>query len=115
MTQYVGKPIRRSEDARLLTGQALFVDDVHLPNMAHVAFLRSPYAHARITGIDTSAAEALPGVIAVHTAESFSATTGNKGRFSSPPRQSSVLHFTNGPNRSWPGIRPVTSASPSLP
>jgi carbon-monoxide dehydrogenase large subunit len=71
MTQFVGKPIPRSEDARLLTGQALFVDDVHLPNMAHVAFLRSPYAHARITSIETSAAEALPGVIAVHTAESL--------------------------------------------
>jgi carbon-monoxide dehydrogenase large subunit len=71
MTQFVGKPIPRSEDARLLTGQALFVDDVHLPNMAHVAFLRSPYAHAHITGVDTSAAEALPGVIAVHTAESL--------------------------------------------
>jgi carbon-monoxide dehydrogenase large subunit len=71
MSQFIGKPIPRSEDARLLTGQALFVDDVHLPNMAFVAFLRSPYAHARITGIDTSAAEALDGVIAVHTAESL--------------------------------------------
>ena len=71
MTKYVGKPFPRSEDARLLTGQALFVDDVHLPNMAHVAFLRSPYAHARIISIDTSAAEELPGVIAVHTAESL--------------------------------------------
>ena len=71
MTQYVGKRIPRSEDARLLTGQALFVDDVHLPKMAHVAFLRSPYAHARITSIDTAAAEDLPGVIAVHTAESL--------------------------------------------
>jgi len=71
MTKYVGKPFPRNEDARLLTGQALFVDDVHLPNMAHVAFLRSPYAHARIVSIDTSAAEELPGVIAVHTAESL--------------------------------------------
>lgn len=71
MSQFVGKPIQRSEDARLLTGQALFVDDVHLPRMAHVAFLRSPYAHARINGIDTSAAEELEGVIAVHTAESL--------------------------------------------
>ncbi|TFH36279.1 MAG: xanthine dehydrogenase family protein molybdopterin-binding subunit [Anaerolineales bacterium] len=71
MTKYVGKAIPRSEDARLLTGQALFVDDVHLPAMAHVAFLRSPYAHARITSIDTAAAEELPGVLAVHTAETL--------------------------------------------
>jgi CO/xanthine dehydrogenase Mo-binding subunit len=71
MSKYVGKPIPRSEDARLLTGQALFVDDVHLPNMAHVAFLRSPYAHARILNIDTSAAEELEGVIAIHTAETL--------------------------------------------
>ena len=47
------------------------MDDVHLPNMAHVAFLRSPYAHARIKDIDTSGAEDLAGVVAVHTAESL--------------------------------------------
>ena len=71
MGQYIGKRIPRNEDARLLTGQALFVDDVHLPNMAHVAFLRSPYAHARIKAIDVSAALEVPGVIAIHTAESL--------------------------------------------
>jgi CO/xanthine dehydrogenase Mo-binding subunit len=46
-TRFFGEPIKRNEDPRLLTGQALFVDDVHLPNMAHAAFVRSPYAHAR--------------------------------------------------------------------
>ncbi len=71
MGKYIGKRIPRNEDARLLTGQALFVDDVHLPNMAHVAFLRSPYAHARIKAIDISAALEVPGVIAIHTAESL--------------------------------------------
>ncbi|MCP5101525.1 MAG: xanthine dehydrogenase family protein molybdopterin-binding subunit, partial [Chloroflexi bacterium] len=56
---------------RLLTGQALFTDDVNLPNMAHVAFVRSPYAHAKILDIDTSIAEAKEGVIAVYTAVSL--------------------------------------------
>ena len=67
-TRYFGQSIPRNEDRRLLTGQALFVDDVHLPGMLHVAFLRSDYAHARIQRIDVSAAKALPGVVAVYTA-----------------------------------------------
>lgn len=67
-TRVFGEPIRRNEDARLLTGQALFVDDVQLPGMLHAAFLRSSYAHARIKGIDVSAALQRPGVVAVYTA-----------------------------------------------
>ena len=67
-TRYFGQPIKRNEDPRLLTGQALFTDDVHLPGMLHVAFYRSPYAHARIKSIDTSAAAAMPGVVAIYTA-----------------------------------------------
>lgn len=67
-TQFFGERIKRNEDPRLLTGRALFVDDVDLPNMAHVAFYRSPYAHARITNIDVAAARELPGVIAIYTA-----------------------------------------------
>jgi aerobic carbon-monoxide dehydrogenase large subunit len=67
-TQFVGERIRRNEDPRLLTGQALFVDDVQLPDMAHVAFVRSPYAHARLGAIDTSAARVREGVLAVYTA-----------------------------------------------
>ncbi len=68
-TRYFGKPVRRNEDARLLTGQALFVDDVHRPGMLHAAFLRSDYAHARLRRLDADAARALPGVAAVYTAE----------------------------------------------
>ena len=68
-TRYFGKPIKRNEDPRLLTGQALFVDDVHLPDMLHVAFVRSDLAHARIRRIDTAAARERPGVVAVYTAE----------------------------------------------
>jgi aerobic carbon-monoxide dehydrogenase large subunit len=68
-TRYFGQPIKRNEDPRLLTGRALFTDDVHLPGMLHVAFLRSDLAHARIRSIDTAAARAMPGVVAVYTAD----------------------------------------------
>ncbi|HEX4328462.1 MAG TPA: molybdopterin cofactor-binding domain-containing protein, partial [Burkholderiales bacterium] len=68
-TRYFGQPVKRNEDARLLTGTALFVDDVELSGMLHAAFLRSPHAHARIVSIDTEAAKARPGVIAIYTAE----------------------------------------------
>jgi aerobic carbon-monoxide dehydrogenase large subunit len=67
-TRYFGERIKRNEDPRLLTGQALYVDDVDLPNMLHAAFLRSPYAHARINGIDVSRAREHPGVVAIYTA-----------------------------------------------
>src|SRR5262245_23337017 len=68
-TRTFGQRVRRNEDARLLTGRALFVDDVALPGMAHVAFVRSPFAHARLAGIDASRALGRPGVLAVYTAE----------------------------------------------
>ncbi|HEX7180484.1 MAG TPA: xanthine dehydrogenase family protein molybdopterin-binding subunit [Thermoanaerobaculia bacterium] len=65
----LGERIKRNEDPRLLTGRALFIDDLDLPGMAHVAFLRSQHAHAHIRGIDTSRAREREGVIAVYTAE----------------------------------------------
>ena len=55
-TRYFGERIKRNEDPRLLTGQGLYVDDVNLPDMLHVAFVRSPYAHAKINSIDVSQA-----------------------------------------------------------
>jgi carbon-monoxide dehydrogenase large subunit len=67
-TRYFGAPIRRNEDRRLLSGRALFVDDVDFPNLLHAAFLRSSAAHGRIRSIDVSAARARPGVVAVYTA-----------------------------------------------
>ena len=65
---YMGRRVLRLEDARLLTGRALFVDDVELPGMLHVAFLRSDDAHGRIRSIDATAARARRGVLAVYTA-----------------------------------------------
>ena len=67
--KYVGQRMTRTEDPRLLTGQALFVDDVEIPGMLYAAFLRSDYAHALIRSIDVSAARNRPGVVAVYTAE----------------------------------------------
>jgi carbon-monoxide dehydrogenase large subunit len=67
-TRLFGSSVRRNEDPRLLTGRALFVDDVQLPGMLHVAFVRSTHAHARLRSVDTSRAAAHPGVRAVYTA-----------------------------------------------
>lgn len=72
-TRKFGAPIRRNEDARLLTGRALFVDDVELPGLLHAAFLRSNAAHARINSIDVTAARGRPGIVAVYTAEDLGA------------------------------------------
>jgi aerobic carbon-monoxide dehydrogenase large subunit len=67
----VGAPIKRVEDPRLITGAAKYIDDLKLPGVAHVAILRSPYAHARIRSIDTSSAEESPGVVGVFTGKDF--------------------------------------------
>ena len=64
----IGERVRRNEDTRLLTGRALFVDDVRLEGMLHVAFLRSQHAHARLVRVDATAARRRPGVVAVYTA-----------------------------------------------
>jgi carbon-monoxide dehydrogenase large subunit len=65
----IGESIKRKEDNRFLHGKGNYVDDTILPNMLHMAILRSPHAHARIKSIDTAAASAKPGVIAVVTGE----------------------------------------------
>jgi len=72
-TRLIGERVKRREDHRLLTGTASFIDDLHLPNMAHAAVLRSVHAKARIRRIDASKALALPGVLAVITHEDLGA------------------------------------------
>jgi carbon-monoxide dehydrogenase large subunit len=68
MAKYgIGQAITRREDQRLLLGTAQFVDDMALPGETFVIFVRSPHAHARMVSIDTSAAKAMPGVLAVFT------------------------------------------------
>jgi CO/xanthine dehydrogenase Mo-binding subunit len=67
--RFVGQRLARKEDSRLLTGRGVFVDDVALPGMLQVAYHRSPITRGRIVSIDLATAKALPGVVAVFTAE----------------------------------------------
>jgi carbon-monoxide dehydrogenase large subunit len=76
VTKYVGKPIKRKEDSRLVRGIAHYVDDLVLPGMLHLGVVRSPYAHARIRGIDTAKAKAAAGVVAVLTAADLGQAIG---------------------------------------
>src|SRR6266704_244200 len=64
---YIGKTVPRPNLERLMQGRGLYVSDMVLPRMAHVVFLRSPHAHAKIIGIDATTAKNLPGVTAVAT------------------------------------------------
>ena len=69
----IGQSVLRNEDFRFLTGQGTYIDDIRVDGLTHAAFLRSPHAHATINGIDTSAAEALTGVLAVVTGADWKA------------------------------------------
>src|SRR5256885_15296007 len=68
----IGRSVRRVEDPVLITGKGCYVDDIQLPGMLHMAFLRSPYPHAKILSINTSTAQAMPGVVAVVTGADLS-------------------------------------------
>src|ERR1700722_7539888 len=72
-----GRARLRKEDERLITGQTNWTDNIRLPGMLHVAFLRSPYAHARITSVNVSAARTEPGVIAAYSGADFAAEQGS--------------------------------------
>jgi aerobic carbon-monoxide dehydrogenase large subunit len=74
--KFVGMPIKRREDPRLITGTATYVDDLHLPGMTYMEVLRSPYAHARILGIDTQPARRDPRVLAVLTGDDIAEFPG---------------------------------------
>ncbi len=77
-TTYIGQPVERKEDAKLLTGQSRYIDDLTLPGMVWAALVRSPYAHARITSVDVSRAREAEGVVAAFSgadlAEDWKAT-----------------------------------------
>lgn len=66
---YIGRSVPRADASRLVEGDGHYVDDLQLPRMTHAAFVRSPYAHAKINGINTDDAAALPGVVAVFAAQ----------------------------------------------
>jgi carbon-monoxide dehydrogenase large subunit len=71
VTSMIGARIQRREDPRLVTGHGTYIDDITRPHMAHMAIVRSPYAHAAIRGIDVSRARSAPGVVGVLTAADF--------------------------------------------
>jgi aerobic carbon-monoxide dehydrogenase large subunit len=73
----LGKARLRKEDARLLTGQTNWTDNIVLPGMLHMCFVRSPFAHARITSVDVSAARDMPGVIAAFSGADFADEQGS--------------------------------------
>src|SRR6202161_779275 len=76
-TAEVGRPRLRKEDERLITGQTNWTDNIQLPGMLHIAYLRSPFAHARITSVDVSAARNEPGVVAAYSGADFAAEQGS--------------------------------------
>ena len=65
--RFLGKAVPRKDARDIATGRAKYINDIHVPHMLHARVLRSPHPHANIRGIDTSRAEALPGVRAVLT------------------------------------------------
>src|SRR5574341_316248 len=67
----LGNPVPRVEDPRILHGEARYFDDLSPDGCAHIVFVRSTIAHARVTGIDTTEAEGMPGVVAVATHDSL--------------------------------------------
>ena len=71
--QFIGKPLPRKEDERLVTGKGRFTDDFSLPGQAHAVMVRSPYPHARIVAIDAEAAKQMPGVLGVFTGADIAA------------------------------------------
>jgi carbon-monoxide dehydrogenase large subunit len=73
---YMGRAVERREDYRFLTGNGQYTDDITLPRQSYAFFLRSPHAHANIRKIDTTAARAAPGVLAVYTGKDVAAVGG---------------------------------------
>src|ERR1051326_4483651 len=90
----MGQPVRRSEDARFLTGHGRYTDDMVFPGQAFAAFARSPHAHARIAKLDTEEAARMPGVIAILTHKDVAAAGAGTmpchapvtGRDGAPPK-----------------------------
>lgn len=113
MNRYFGAPNRRNEDFCPLTGQALFVDDINMPDLLHAAFVRSSHAHARILSIDGAVARDRNGVVAVFTAVDL-------GEFWTPvplvvppspigPNPSSRTHSAMKPRPMYSATRPAPS------
>jgi aerobic carbon-monoxide dehydrogenase large subunit len=106
LSRMVGAEVRRKEDPRLITGSSTYVDDLKLPGMAHIALLRSPHPHAVITGIDASAALAMPGVLAVVTGEELAQYCG--------PLSGSAAEGGSGEQASYEELENEAAESPPI-
>jgi len=93
----IGQPVRRSEDPILVRGQGRYTDDVARPGQAHAVMVRSREAHGLIKSIDTSAARAMPGVLAVLTAEDLKSYGGLKTNLPLKNRDGSPIHYVPRP------------------
>jgi carbon-monoxide dehydrogenase large subunit len=93
----IGQPVRRKEDLRLVTGRGEFSDDLDAPGQAHAIILRAPHAHAIIRAIDTSAARAAPGVLAILTGRDYVADGGKPIPNTPNPRDIPVLNMDSRP------------------
>ena len=89
---YIGQRVQRKEDPKLIRGEGIYTDDVTPPGTLHMALVRSPYAHAKITKIDASRAKKAPGVVTVLTGEETKGT-GPLPCFIALPGQKSSTHF----------------------
>ena len=95
LSKYVGAVVKRKEDPRLITGSSTYVDDIKIPGTLHVAFVRSQYPHAMITGIEVADALAMPGVEAVITADDLKKVM--TGQFPAPMGEARAASDTPDP------------------
>ncbi|MBI2715770.1 MAG: xanthine dehydrogenase family protein molybdopterin-binding subunit [Rhizobiales bacterium] len=93
----VGQPVRRSEDPKLVRGEGRFTDDIGRPSQAYAVMVRSSIAHGIIRGIDTAAASAMPGVLAVYTAADLTSYGPHKSTMPLKNRDGSPIRYTPRP------------------
>src|SRR6476659_7113530 len=98
----LGTSVRRVEDRDLITGASTYVGNLTLPGLLHLAFVRSPVAHARITGIDTTAAASAPGVVAAFTAADLDLPAHHglfvlNPKLPRPPLATDTVYFVSDP------------------
>jgi carbon-monoxide dehydrogenase large subunit len=103
----VGQPVRRSEDPKLVRGEGCYTDDLSLPGQVYAVMVRSRDAHGLIRSIDTAAAKAMPGVLAIHTAADLSAYGPLKCNMPLKSRDGSAIRYTPRPALAGDKVRYV--------
>jgi len=115
----IGARVRRKEDPRLITGSSVYTGDLQVTGMTHLVLLRSPYAHARIKSIDTSAAKTAPGVIAVYTQADYAAfgapLPGGGGGEGTPMEEGDAIESPRAEGVSGETVGTVEEVEPSGP